>query len=344
MDKQIRVLKRTADEHNIKQDEQLEIIKTLRNQLYDLTSTLQKALDGIRRNKSPDLQRDLRQDVGRLASVLTTRAENLEAAMRDQEQMIQELKSFVEDKSSNQRPDNAQGSQSSASWPSATVSAAYFAALLLSTVVSTCTATSVINRGPGGYAEMRARSAQNPVFFPKDYALPGLRISDYRPRPLTTSTDKTSAREAGLAAENQPPKTGQSTARQWVSDFSSQSRGSRQTPIEQGGKVEGHWSVGDSGGGSSGMSKLDTPGHSGDHHDGQQHGGGDPIFESGPVMPPEEDDDAQDEHDPGWGEADSGDASDNIWDESDASDSSSSDSGIGCSSSGFNSSLGFNSD
>jgi hypothetical protein len=143
LDKQISVLKRTGDEHNVKQDEQLEIIKTLRTQLGGLMSTLQTSLG----NTSVESPQDSPQDVGRLASLLEGQVGSLEATMKDQEQTIEELKKFLEDKVLKQKADKAKSDESSNSWPSATISAAYFGSLLLSSVVSTCTAT-LVNRQP----------------------------------------------------------------------------------------------------------------------------------------------------------------------------------------------------
>ncbi|KAL4912119.1 hypothetical protein BDW62DRAFT_206789 [Aspergillus aurantiobrunneus] len=320
LDKQIGVLKRTADEHNVKQDEQLEVITTLRNQLSDLTSTLQGALDSMRRDRKSTKQRDIQQDIGRLTTLLTTRTATLESAMKDQEDMIQELKSFVEDKST-----GAQESQTpTSSWPSATVSSAYFAALLLSTIVSTCTATSVLTRTP-------RNSAQSPVFLPKDYALPGLRA-------INQSKTQQVARDNAADNRGGEDEDSQETARQWVSHFSSQSHTTTQGTV-QGRGLDGGISVGE-GRGPDRMSKLDAPGNdkSGDHHGGQDGDDGDYgdglLLQPGPVW---EDPNLGDE-DGSVREDDSGDDTGSIWEESgsnsDSSDSGSVGGGGGCSDSG----------
>jgi hypothetical protein len=86
---------------------------------------------------------------------LETRAEELKLAIKEQQQLVIALKSFVEDKISSFESQLTLGEGntgerkkqqcSATSWPSATLPAAYFAALLLSSVVSSVGATSVVN-------------------------------------------------------------------------------------------------------------------------------------------------------------------------------------------------------
>jgi hypothetical protein len=201
LDKQIRVLKRTADEHNVKQDKQLEVIKKLRTQLDGPMANLQIALDKMKSDTVADSQHDIHHDVYLLASLLESHLESLGTTMKNREQTIEQLKSFLEDKALKEKADKTHSMGSSNPWPSGTLSTAYFATSLLSTIVSTCTATSLISQ--------RTRDRGIPT---QDRSLPGLdtQISDHGSgraytlgmQPDTNTNRKAPTRKIGLAAED----------------------------------------------------------------------------------------------------------------------------------------------
>jgi hypothetical protein len=153
---------------------------------------------------------------------LETAAEELEAVMEEQQQLIIALKSFLEDKAS--RPESAPIAMSSehnmgdrenqqhsaTSWPSATLPAAYFAALLLPSVVSGAMATSIVNRVPPNIKRRNLNGVGGSVFLPMNYILPGLETVDSRREvmelsliQLTSDTSiSTSAKEATCVAQD----------------------------------------------------------------------------------------------------------------------------------------------
>lgn len=182
--KQIRELRVAADEHNVKQDEQLQIITTLRIQLEERIKSLQSVLDEV---KGPDpvarehqneqlVASTIHTRVDQLSEVLEIRADQLESAMKEQKQLMLALKSFLEDKTSRSGFALESGNQSveekegQSSWPSATLSTAYFAALLLSSVLSSVAVTSIVTK------HRSFRGTARPVFVPVDYSLPGLGV------------------------------------------------------------------------------------------------------------------------------------------------------------------------
>ncbi|KAF7587533.1 hypothetical protein BBP40_007068 [Aspergillus hancockii] len=130
-----------ADEHNAKQDEQLETIKTLRRQLNDRTLGWQDVIDDIRQGKTTKSRNNVRQEASHLTSLLKIQHEKLDTVMSEQRRLIRALKMLAEDKASSKK-ENLPEKQFAASWPSATLATAYFAALMLPSVVSTCAATS----------------------------------------------------------------------------------------------------------------------------------------------------------------------------------------------------------
>jgi hypothetical protein len=183
LDKQIRLLKLAAEEHNVKQDEQLQIIETLRTPLEERIKGVRSVLDTIqgpdpvakdRHQEQFDASRTVHTRVDELSEVLESRAEQLESAMKEQKQLMLALKSFLEDKTS--RPEHAlqsgnervNESENRNPWPSSTLSTAYFAALLLSSVLSSVAATSIVSRNRD------LNKTSRPVFLPVDYSLPGL--------------------------------------------------------------------------------------------------------------------------------------------------------------------------
>jgi hypothetical protein len=183
LDKQIRLLKLAAEEQNVKQDEQLQIIETLRTQLEERIEGVRSVLDTIqgpdpvakdRHQEQLDASRTVHTRVDELSEVLESRAEQLESAMKEQKQLMLALKSFLEDKTS--RPEHAlqsgnervNESENRNPWPSSTLSTAYFAASLLSSVLSSVAATSIVSRNRD------LNKTSGPVFLPVDYSLPGL--------------------------------------------------------------------------------------------------------------------------------------------------------------------------
>lgn len=183
LDKQIRELRLVANEHNIKQDEQLQIITTLRAQLEERITSLQSVLDEVKgpdpftraqHLKQLDASKAVHTRVDELSEVLKSRADQLESAMKEQKQLIVALKSFLEDKTSRfesapepGRP-SVKENEKETPWPSATLSTAYFAALLLSSVLSSVAVTSIVTKNQS------FRATTRPMWVPVDYSLPGL--------------------------------------------------------------------------------------------------------------------------------------------------------------------------
>ena len=96
-----------------------------------------------RHDEQLDAACDIHSSVDRLSAVLETREGELKSAMKEQQQLVIALKPFVEDKVSSFESqltfgeDNmGERERSATSWPSATLPAAYFATLLLSSVMS----------------------------------------------------------------------------------------------------------------------------------------------------------------------------------------------------------------
>jgi hypothetical protein len=69
----------------------------------------------------------------------------LEKAIKDQQKTIEALRSFLEDKVSASRKENPGEKSDAPNWPSTTITAAYLAATLFSSVVSVCATKTVIN-------------------------------------------------------------------------------------------------------------------------------------------------------------------------------------------------------
>jgi len=127
-----------------------------------------------RHQEQLDASRTVHTRVDELSEVLESRAEQLESAMKEQKQLILALKLFLEDKTS--RPEHAlqsgnervNESENRNPWASSTLSTAYFAALLLSSVLSSVAATSIVTRNRD------LNKTSRPVFLPVDYSLPSL--------------------------------------------------------------------------------------------------------------------------------------------------------------------------
>ncbi|KAH9213226.1 hypothetical protein DL95DRAFT_447242 [Leptodontidium sp. 2 PMI_412] len=196
LDKQIRVLTLAADSHNVKQDQQLEIIATLRFQLEDKLETLQSVLNEVkdeqikdkalkeRNEEQVEISKDLGRSVEKLAITLEKRTDVLEEGVKEQKKLILALKSFLEDKvsrfevvlkSGDDKQGQGEAKEKTVQWPSATLSTAYFAALLLSSVLSSVAVTSVVNRREMNSRYLGRKKGCGPVFLPNDHSLPGLR-------------------------------------------------------------------------------------------------------------------------------------------------------------------------
>ena len=258
LDKQIQVLKLTADEHSVKQDQQLQIVSTLRSQLDDKLEGLLSALNDVkddnftasasrdRYDEQLDATRDVYKRVDQLSAVLEIKAEELESAMKDQRQLILALKSFLEDKTSSlddasksgggKSTNEGEDQQRAASWPSATLSTAYFAALLLSSVLSSVVSTFVVNRRNERYPHLN--QARGPVFLPVDYSLPGLRTTNTgRTEPslaqAVSNTDiTTSTIENPVAIQDESSSAADAMVSAWLFDWST-AQSTMQQPIEQ---------------------------------------------------------------------------------------------------------------
>jgi hypothetical protein len=106
--------------------------------------------------------------------------------------------------------DRGNWQHSATSWPSATLPAAYFAALLLSSIVSGAVATSIVNRVPPNIKRRNLNGAGGSVFLPMHYILPGLETVDSRgevmelslTQPTSDTSISTSAKEATRVAQD----------------------------------------------------------------------------------------------------------------------------------------------
>lgn len=286
LDKQIRELKLAADEHNIKQDEQLQIITTLRAQLEERITGLQEVLDEVKDtaaretgNKWLFASRTADTRADQLSNILKSKTDQLDSAVKEQKQLIIALKSFLEDKASRSETtpksddEGMEENEKQRSWPSETLSTAYFAALMLSSVLSSVAATSAATR------KQRNSGGALPAFLPVDYSLPGLGplnetrvqsspirrlgevgISQSEARTMASSQKKETAKST-LA---KPKISDPATASEWLEDYSRTQRALRQ-PDEQpyrskGPELEDFSGYSMGAGRSRETSKLNTPG------------------------------------------------------------------------------------
>ena len=276
LDKQIRELKLAADEHNVKQDEQLQIITTLRTQLEERITGVQSVLDKVKGPDSAasehhieqlDASRTVHTRVDKLSEVLESRADELESAMKDQKQLMLALKSFLEDKTSrsvsesglNSGQENVKESENQNPWPSSTLSAGYFAALLLSSVLSSVAVTSIVTR-----KHHNAIGTARPVFVPADHSLPGLGKLDriqVQPsliqgfddmglppsavQPMTSTQIKPawSTTETAISTAAKPEYTTSMMGSSWVQDFARTQKAVR-PPGGQKSRTEHHEPIG----------------------------------------------------------------------------------------------------
>ena len=324
LDKQIRELKLAADEHNIKQDEQLQVITTLRAQLEERITSLQEVLDEVKditaresRNEWLCASRTADTRVDQLSNILKGKTDQLDSAVKEQKQLIIALKSFLEDKASwsestpKSNDEAMKENEKQRSWPSATLSTAYFAALMLSNVLSGVAATSAATR------KQRNFGGAIPAFLPVDYSLPGLgplNESRAQSSPIRRLGEVVISQSGvGTMASSQKKETAKSTlskpklydpatTSEWLEDYHRTQRAVRQ-PDEQPYRSKGPDSADFSGysmgaGRSRETSKLNTPGKDDkpdeDHDigfdsDGMDDGG---LHDGpGPAIPTVDDDD-----------------------------------------------------
>jgi hypothetical protein len=317
LNKQICELKLATNEHNVKQDEQLQIITTLRTHLEERLNDLQSVLDEV---KGPDLaareqhieqldaSRIAHTRVDELSEVLESRADQLESAMKEQKQLMVTLTSFLEDKTSRSEAavesgnERAKESGNQNSWPSSTLSTAYFAALLLSSVLSSVAATSIVTR-----KHRSLNGTSRPVFLQVDYSLPGLGplnkirvepslLPHVENTPMSRSALNTmmstqvkpgwSTRDFVTSTSVKPIDSSPTRVAEWLQDYSRTERAIRQRE-ERKSRIErreyvGYYPIGP--GWSSGLSKLNEPKYGGEPTPGDPDGGGFYVG-PGPVIP-----------------------------------------------------------
>ncbi|KUJ08713.1 uncharacterized protein LY89DRAFT_741560 [Mollisia scopiformis] len=235
---QIEQLQRVASSYNMKQDQQLQIVETLKTQLEERITGLQSVLEVVaeqsvdlnlgarergadateRHEEQVEMTRGVSVGVERLRGVLESRADQLQSALKEQKQLVLALKSFLEDKSQSfltapdaespsptittDTPKMTENSNTNSNhWPS-TLSTAYFAALLLSSILSSVTTTALVtrtqNRTPLG------AGAGRPVFLPVDHSLPGLgALNSIRIHPSLLKSPKPLENESASSGSGQ---------------------------------------------------------------------------------------------------------------------------------------------
>lgn len=160
LDKQIQILQRSAADHNLRQDDQLQHIKELRAKLdgqiaglYTAVEEAKNAAAGSQVNAETQLNAFNAMHTS-LYAALESRTDKLDTAMKEQTQLILALSHFLEEKVDLQERALAEKDHSEddeakvekASWPPATLSAAHLSLTLLSTVVSSIVAVSATKR------------------------------------------------------------------------------------------------------------------------------------------------------------------------------------------------------
>ncbi|KAH7093617.1 hypothetical protein FB567DRAFT_588041 [Paraphoma chrysanthemicola] len=167
LDKQIQVLQKSASEHKIRQDEQLERVKDLRDKLDGELASLALSLEKVKDATSTDIatkscqqaqldaSNDLQTSVSQLSAVLESGTTEMKESLKVQKDLLIVIKTFLEEKAAIQERaiaeadvsiDPSDSSVENSSWPSATLPAAYLAISLLSTVVSSVTAVSMVTQ------------------------------------------------------------------------------------------------------------------------------------------------------------------------------------------------------
>ncbi len=222
LDKQIQVLQRSAFEHKIRQDEQLQRVKDLRAKLdgglASLALTLEKVKDATKTDVATkagqqaqlDASKDLQSSVSQLSAALETGTEEMEKSMKVQKDLLLVIKTFLEEKAAIQERGIAEAEDSfdlndkrveSSAWPSATLPAAHLAITLLSTIVSSVTAVSVVKQSQNAREPTPMLSSKVPEI------------------PRTISSTMSNSTISKTEIPSKPPS--QSRASTWVSDFSS---------------------------------------------------------------------------------------------------------------------------
>ncbi|RHZ56278.1 uncharacterized protein CDV56_106509 [Aspergillus thermomutatus] len=153
LEKQIKTLQQAADEHSLRQDDQLQNIISIRAELEQMTSEMKDVLDVLKthvRSSRNDRQHLIglnNAHIGRLTKVLEKiETSELEKAIKDQQKTIDALRSFLEDKVSASQKESIEDKSDASKWPSATITAAYVAATLFSSVASMCATRTIMVR------------------------------------------------------------------------------------------------------------------------------------------------------------------------------------------------------
>jgi uncharacterized membrane protein YgcG len=220
LDKQIQVLQRSASEHKIRQDEQLQHVKDLHAKLdsglESLALSLEKFKDATTTDVATksgqqaqlDASKDLQSGISQLSAALETGTKEMKNSMKVQKDFLLVIKTFLEEKAAIQERAIAEAEDSfdlnnkkfeSSAWPSATLPAAHLAITLLSTIVSSVTVVSVVRQSQNA-------GEQTPMLSSK--VSESLQIIS-SPTP-TSTTSKTEIPTKPLS---------QSRALSWVSDF-----------------------------------------------------------------------------------------------------------------------------
>lgn len=234
LDKQIRDLQRSASEHDVKQDEQLQHVKDLRAKVEGGLASLALGLEKVQaatvtdvatkagQQVQLDASKELQSSISQLSAALEDGTKEMKQSMQLQKDLILVIKTFLEEKVAIQEraiaeaevsSDLSENKSESSKWPSATLSAAHFAVTLLSTVVSTVTAVSVAKQ---------SRNAQAPT------PMLSSKVPDI-PRTISFTTSDYTEPKSEITYE----APSQSRASTWVSDFSRSSRNDETSSITQ---------------------------------------------------------------------------------------------------------------
>jgi hypothetical protein len=181
LDKQIKTLSKAAQEQNLKQDQQLQVVNKLRTDLTNNIANLRGVLDEAHNSSSQGVTRaeeqhveqmsafgELQSSLDGLTKILEDRWSSLDTASIEQKNIIVALKQFLEHKILEEKVSNdsasieqvSAGSNNTQShWPPATLAVAYLTTTLLSSIASGMATASVIGRmnNPG------ARGSNVPV-------------------------------------------------------------------------------------------------------------------------------------------------------------------------------------
>lgn len=232
--KNIQTLQQSADHNDTKQDQQLEVMRTVHAQLDDRITSLRAQLDDIRdklssdpcaskedHNKQLSVSYDIKEDIGRILAHLETREDPLETVIKHQRST---LEPFCEEdtvfSSDSKISDVNEGEEK---WPSTLLSSTpYLVSLAVSSVVSTVTATSVVSRrSPQNYQEPQ-RSQSYPISPLSEFQGPnGDSISSHLQRGYyTPSYFAGDNGRGGCIKPLQTDSANSSTASEWLHDWS----------------------------------------------------------------------------------------------------------------------------